>query len=154
MPIKVQWDTDGPYAICDTPAEAIELMRQARLPGKGTHKPVTEPKPEPQKVRQNGAVEDRIGALVGGINGKAQTVIRSLLDFPNGVESEEFSQACGIATAGLGGLLGSITKAAKNAHVKVTDVVQSEFRVDGKRRFKWYTPGKILMENKERFQFQ
>jgi hypothetical protein len=116
MAVKVQWEADGPFAICDTPAEAMELLRQAR----------------------------------SSTNDKGKKMLKLLLDYPQGIEGEQFSKACGIDSSGFGGVLGSLSKAARKANLNIDQFVQSEPRFEGKRRYRWFAPTKLLTEQRHR----
>ena len=71
MAVRVQWEADGPFAICDTPAEAIELLRQARTTTNGNA-----PKAQIQAQKAQGA-EDKVKTLVSITNEKAKKVFRA-----------------------------------------------------------------------------
>lgn len=140
MAIKVQWDTDGPFAICDTAAEAMELMKQARSSIKGPTGPLR--KSEPQTM------DDKMSAVFSGINEKARKLLKALLNYPSGVEADEFGKVCGTEPAGFGGVLGAISKQAKKVDLTLDKLVLSEARFEGTRRYRWLTPAKLLIEYK------
>lgn len=147
MAIRVQWDDDGPFAICDTTAEAIELLRQARASQhNGTHKT----KPEVAVVPRR--AEERVDAFLAATNDKGKLLLKSLVDYPTGVEGEEFNKVLGIDSAGLGGIMGSLSKAAKKARFSIDQFVTSEARFEGARRYRWMAPTKLLMDHMEQVQ--
>jgi hypothetical protein len=145
MAVRVQWEADGPFAICDTPAEAMELLRQARATTNGNA-----PKAQVQAQKARGA-EDKVRTLVSITNEKAKKIFRALLDNPGGIEGEALSKASGLDLTGIGGVLGSISKAAVKSGFTASQIIQAETRMDGTRRFRWFEPGKVLLEQRNRF---
>src|SRR5437868_6900860 len=132
MAIKVQWEADGPFAICDTTAEAMELLKHARSSsnGAGTQRNKHEHLGKAQTT------EDKMDAVFSGINDKAKKLLKALLNYPQGVEGEDFGKVCGTEPAGFGGVLGGISKEAKKVHLTIDDLVLSEARFDGPRRYR------------------
>jgi hypothetical protein len=149
MAIRVQWEADGPFAICDSPAEATELMRHARSSMNGATQPSKQFNQAAFDVPKQ-SVGDRVGLVMAGINTKAKTLLKALLNYPQGVEGDEFGKVCGTDPTGFGGVLGGISKKAKVAGLTVDDLVQSEARFDGDRRYRWLAPTKLLLEHKHR----
>jgi hypothetical protein len=144
MAVKVQWEADGPFAICDTPAEAMELLRQARSStnGGGSGKGRAPASKEPST--------DNMETMFNSVNDKGKKMLKLLLDYPQGIEGEQFSKACGIDSSGFGGVLGSLSKAARKANLNIDQFVQSEPRFEGKRRYRWFAPTKLLTEQRHR----
>jgi hypothetical protein len=145
MAVKVQWDTDGPFAICDTVAEAAELLKQARSLSNGTPK-------EKSEVPMIKSGEDRIDVFFANMNHKGKLLLKTLLNYPSGVEGEEFSKAVGIDSSGFGGVMGSLSKAAKKGRLTLDQFVKSEAKFEGARRYRWLAPGRLLVEHKNRVQ--
>jgi hypothetical protein len=147
MAVRVQWETDGPFAICDTAAEAVELLRQAR----STNGTTSKAHQAPPRTASKGS-DDKVGMVLNAINDKSKKVLVGLLNAQDGTGAEALGQSCGIDASGIGGTLGSISKAAKKAHLDLQDFVKTETRVDTeKRRTQWYTPGRLLLEHRARF---
>jgi hypothetical protein len=151
MAIKVQWEADGPFAICDSPAEAMELMRQARLSVNAATRTSSQSNGDRLDSSKRTA-GDRTELVIASINGKARSLLKSLIDYPQGIEGGEFGKVCGIDPAGFGGVLGGISKKAKEVDLKIEELVQSEARFEGDRRYRWLAPTKLLLQHKDRLQ--
>ena len=141
MAIKVQWDQDGPFALCDTAAEAMELMKQARSHGNGS---LSQKRDQDEPL----TTDEKMVAIFGGVNAKARTLLKALANYPTGVEGEEFAKVCGTEVVGFGGVLGAIAKQTKRVGWKLDKLVQSEARFEGERRYRWLAPTKLLLEHK------
>jgi len=151
MAIRVQWETDGPFAVCDTADEALELLRQARSLSNG-HVMTSAGVAKLPKVasKQHAGIDQKIADLLQNLNERAKGLLKTLSQYPHGVESDEFSKAYGVEPSGLGGILASLSKSAKKAHMNTNQLVTSEARFEGTRRFRWIAPTKLLMDNRER----
>ena len=136
MAIKVQWDADGPFAICDTTAEAVELLKQARIPGNGNGQASTGVASQ--------TTDEKVAAIFAGINDKARKFLRALLVNPQGVEGNEtLGKLCGTDPAGFGGTIGGISKESKKVGLAIEMLVKSEVRFDEARhRYRWWAPGR------------
>jgi hypothetical protein len=147
MSIKVQWGADGPFAVCDTPSEAMELLKQARTQnGNGTT-----PKPHVDAlVLAPAGAESRFDTFLAIVNEKGKLLLKMLLEAPSGVEGDLLSKTMNIDSSGLGGIMGSLSKAAGKAGLKIGALVISEARFEGDRRYRWMAPGKLLLEHKGR----
>jgi hypothetical protein len=148
MAIKVQWDIDGPFAICDTTAEALELLKHARSSANsaGQRSKQEQSNEAPQTV------DEKMAAIFAGVNKKAQKLLKALLVYPQGIEGDEFGKVCGTEPSGFGGVLGGISKEAKKVGLTIDKLVQSEARFDGPRRYRWLAPTKLLLEHKHQLQ--
>jgi len=146
MAIKVQWGPDGAFAICDTPAEAMELLKQPRN-GSGSSR---EQSHAQQSQNEKLTLEQKAGAVIEGINDKARNFLKTLLRYPQGIEGEDFGKVCGTEPAGFGGVMGGISKEAKKVGLTIDDFVESEARFEGNRRFRWLEPAEVLMEFKDK----
>jgi hypothetical protein len=144
---KVQWDSDGkPIIACDTLAEAIELAKHGS-PLNGTNQQSKSARAEPQTV------SDQVTAVFAGVNSKAKNLLKGIANHPQGVElNESLGQECGTEPAGFGGVLGAVSKEAKKVDLTVDQLVRSEIRFDGTRRFRWLAPTKLLLEHKNKLQ--
>jgi hypothetical protein len=148
MAIKVQWDpkTGAPFAVCETPEEAMQLLKHSGpsvMNGSGRHSSNAEP-------TKTQVTEEKIDTVFSVLNGKAKLLLGTLLKYPSGVEGDDFGKASGIKPSGLGGVLGTISKAAKKSHLNVDQLVQSEAKFDGKRRYRWLAPTKLLVQYGDR----
>ena len=143
MAIKIQWDAEGPFAICDTAGEALELLRQARSSSNGSDRPKQE-----QLAAQ--PMEERISRIIAGINDKARRLLKALLNYPQGIDGVAFGKVCGMEPAGFGGVLGGISKEAKKVSLTVDKLMRSEARFEGLRRYRWLAPTKFLLEHKDK----
>jgi hypothetical protein len=150
MAIRVQWDSDGPFAICDTTAEAIELLKQARSTSNG-HAPngsaATGSSNKPQAHNKPPVgTEQKIESVLNITTEKVRDVLKKLLEYPDGVEGDEFCKAYGVNASGLGGILTSLSKACKKSGLAFEQLVDSGVRFEGSRRYRWMAPAKLLKE--------
>ena len=148
MAIKVRWDADGPFAICDTTAEAMEMMKHGHSSANGTdQRSSREQSGEPE------GMGDKIAADSQEINDKAKKLLRAIANHPQGMEAgEDLAKECGIDINGFGGTLGAVSKYAKKVGITIDRLVQSESRLDGMRKYRWFAPTKLLLEHKNRLQ--
>jgi hypothetical protein len=149
MAIKVQWESDGPFAICDNVAEAAALLRAARtVPNGASH---AQPKePDPKGPEPKGA-EEKINIFFQNTNDKGRLLMKTLLNYPAGIEGDKLIKELQIDASGLGGIVGSLSKAANKAKIGLGQFVVSEARFEGKRRYRWMAPGKLLRDQMGRF---
>jgi hypothetical protein len=146
MAIKVQWDTDGPFAICDTTAEAMELLKHARSSADSAGGP----RHKREQPSETQTTDEKMAAIFSGINDKARKLLKALLNYPQGVEGDDFGKVCGTAPLGFGGVLGGISKEAKKVGLTIEKLVQSEARFEGTRRYRWLAPAKLLLEHRDK----
>jgi len=141
---------DGYSVTCGSADDVVALIKALKHSrnGHGTM-PATSARAA-DAASKTQSIEQKIDAVFAGINDNAKALLTALVAFPDGVESTEFGTASGINSSGFGGILGSISKVAKKSQLSVNQLVLSEARFDGKRRFRWLGPTKLLMENKDR----
>jgi hypothetical protein len=140
MPIKVFFDKDKPYAEADTLEEAIALLK---LGFNGA-------------PSRRGHAADSLAAISGqtggvyrfflSINENARKILLALLKHEKGIRGEEFSEETGFPSEKFGGILGGASKIAKNNGLKIEHFVISNFVVEGTERYRFYKPGKLLLE--------
>lgn len=144
MAITVRWGKEGAFAVCDTPAEAMELLRHGNL---GNGNGLVGLAQEPTTTGHGGRNE--IHSVLSSLAPNAKTLLKALAVYPNGIEAGEFSKASGIQEAAFGGILGSISKIAKKHGLMLERFVRSEVKMDGDHRLRILTPLKPLIDNKE-----
>lgn len=149
MPVKVQWEIDGPFAICDTPAEAMELLKQARTASNGVKRHHTERQGSSTEDKAKGP-EERIDTFLSYANEKGKKLLKTLLEHRSGIEGDKLSGILGIDSSGLGGITGSLSKSAKKAKLNLGQILISEMRFEGVRRYRWMAPGKLILEHEEK----
>jgi hypothetical protein len=151
MAITIQWGPNGPVSVtCDTPAEAKEVLRQdidSRHPpsdsnGARADHPPTSP------VRAQATTDERARTALEQVNDNVRQLLSELVKHPNGVDATELSRSTGIEIAAFGGILGSLSRAAKKSHLGFGHFLESEARFEGQRRYRWMTPTKLLIENR------
>jgi hypothetical protein len=148
MPIKVYFGPNGPYAECDSPRDALELLRAG---GINVHSPAGKlpaPKSESSAMAAEatgGGEDSRALRVFEGINATARKLLNTLLAFEDGAEAIEVSSRSGIAVVAFGGILGGISKIAKKNQLDISDFVFSEARFEGSRRFRFLKPGPKLI---------
>jgi hypothetical protein len=151
MSIKVLWGPNGPYAEAETAGEALELIR---LGSNGcldrTKKEVSKSAPQPPNPEISGIpewkTETSFDLVVREINDRARKFLRLLVPNEHGVQGEVFAEQIRERSQVFGGVLGGISKIAKNHHLKLEDLVVSEMRFEGSRRFRFLAPGKLLLK--------
>ncbi len=144
MAIRIQWEGGAPVAVCDTVAEARELLQH---PGPAANGNAPKIPGEALRVQGN---EEKARNLSRLANVKSKNIMRVLLDNQGGIEGEQLSKTSGIDIAGIGGVLGSLSKAAEKSGFLKEQVVLAETRMDGRRRYRWYAPGKVLLEQRNK----
>src|SRR5437667_11252622 len=119
MPVKVFWGKDGPYALADTPAEAIELIR---LGSNGLRKNGHQ-QAEIQNVAESRQLPldkgEAVRRLSYDLNDRARAFLRALAGYKSEIEGEQFSEAIKEPVTIFGGSLGAICNAAKQNGMEV-----------------------------------
>lgn len=140
MPYKVFFREGGPFALADTPEEAAALLRVGTNPAvdfltlAGTIIPS-----EPERVR----------SFWEDINHNARNFLIHLLNHPDGVTGDKFTEEIKLGSEKFGGVLGGASKIAKKHNISFALLVESEMRVEGTRRYRWLRPGQLLVKYKE-----
>lgn len=144
MPIKVFFPKGGdPYAEADTPEEAASLLK---LNSNG-FPPPKHGWPQLKTVPLGGP--DVAGFFLT-INENACKLLLALLKHENGVRGEQFSEETKVASEKFGGIFGGASKIAKKYGFKIQQFVRSEMVVKGSDRYRFFRPGKLLLENAEK----
>jgi hypothetical protein len=135
MPIKVMWGKEGPYAVADTPEEAVALLK---LSSNGT-KPAT-----------NGQTPDtdvsNIVKLFHAVNDNAVIFLAALSTHKDGVRGDVLSEETKITSDKLGGIIGGVSKLANKFYVPVSEIVISMQKIDGTERVRYFKPGVGLLK--------
>ncbi len=143
-PIKVFFPKEGdPYIEASSLEDALALVKTASNGHVTQHLrfPRTESSPIPEANVMNFFVS---------INENARKLLLTLLKHGNGVHGEEFSEETGVGSEKFGGIFGGASKIAKNYGLKIQQFVRSEMVVKGSDRYRFYRPGKLLLENAEK----
>jgi hypothetical protein len=150
MAVKVFWGRDGPYAEAETPAEAIELIRLGsnghRKYGSQNIQPTGDSVPKQLPLDRG----ELVRRLSYELTERTKKFLLKLVSFPGGVEGPEFSEAVKEPVEAFGGILGAISKAAIKSGLNPNDLVKSEMRFEGPRRFRFLRPGEVLTEYSDR----
>jgi len=143
MPIKVFFPKSGdPYIEAASLEDALDLVKQSSN-GHGTQRPMPFPRFE------NPA--DDMTQFFLTINENARKLLLALLKHEKGVRGEEFSDETGISSEKFGGIFGGASKIAKKYGLNIKKFVGSEMIVSGTDRYRYFKPGKLLLENAEKF---
>ncbi len=136
MAIRIEYSGGAPVAVCDTTAEALELLKAASQ------------QQEPAKAKSAGSKSDTQHAIIAILRDLKPTV-RPLVEglFKLGTETlaQDLETATGIKKEAFGGLFGAVSKAAKKAHVDIGQIYKTDVRFNGPTRERWYAPGKTLL---------
>jgi hypothetical protein len=96
------------------------------------------PKPavdEDQAIRQ----------FVADLKPEPRRLLGALVRYPDGINGDDLARELGIATRQFGGLLGSISKNANKAGIRAKQLLVSEMRHEGPRRFRFLKPKALLL---------
>ena len=139
MAYKVYFDEEKPYAVADTIEEVAALLKlrsnghSARPTSLGTATPLFER-------------EDRVLHFFDEINDNARRLLVALLKHERGIRGERFAEETGLTSDKFGGIFGGASKIAKNLGLKIEQFVISDFVVKSSERYRFYKPGKLLLE--------
>jgi hypothetical protein len=141
MPIKVFFPKTGdPYVEADSPHEALALLKL----GSNGHFV------QPLRFARTETEEDNVAQFFLAINDNGRKSLLALLKHEKGVRGEQFSEETGIAAEKFGGIFGGASKIAKKYGLKIKHFVGSEMVVSGSERYRYFRPGKLLLENAEK----
>jgi hypothetical protein len=147
MAIKVVWGEGGPYAIADTVAEALELIKSGSNNGSAKAAAIRE-----QPVHGTlfdgsiGTEEERVIKVFSEINDRAKAFLSGLSRHPSGIKGGAFAQELKTESSAFGGILGGMAKIAKKYDFSIDDFVLSELRIQGAERFRFLKPEKLLVK--------
>jgi hypothetical protein len=152
MAFKVQWGEDGlPFALCDTATETVELLKLGRLgPFPAQTNGAKAPQPHHEAPAPIFSTEEKVASVFGMISDNGKQLLKELLGHPQGISAEDLAEAIGVSSSGIGGRLGSISKAAQKYQLEIGQFVQSETREEGDVVVRWLTPNKLLVEHRNR----
>ena len=143
MPIKVCWAENGPFALCDTVAEAAELLRLGSTLDKPSAKDpatVTRSGPEPVSLTEDQAMERFLAEL----KPNQKNFLAALAPHSEGIHGDDLAQEIGMESRQYGALVSAISKNAKRNGIKIKQLMLSEMRFDGPRRFRFFQPKAVL----------
>jgi ribosomal protein L22 len=140
MPFKVRLMEGGPYIEASTAQEALDLIRIAS----NGHALNTTRTSVAQTSAEPFDQQNSFRQVLGEINDRARAFLTALLRHESGVEGQEFAHELKGETTMFGGILGGISKRADNHGISIDDLVISEFKVEGARRFRFLQPGPVL----------
>jgi hypothetical protein len=146
MPIKVYFPKTGdPYVEADTPQEALSLLKL------GSNGHAVQPARFPRLETATAITStDEVTQFFLTINENARKLLLVLLKHERGVRGEQFAEETGIGAEKMGGIFGGASKIAKNCGLKIKHFVGSEMIVSGNERYRYFRPGKLLLENADR----
>ena len=146
MPVKVMLpDSDG-YAICDTPAEALELLKLSRVSKNGTGEPKSD-----QHHTDEPSEEERAVAVFGEIKDNARALLIKLTSYKHWIRTDKFQEETGFQMNTYGGTIGSVTKAAKKHGFRnLSPFVISDSKMDGRVRYNFLQAGPMLLRYGDR----
>lgn len=84
------------------------------------------------------------------INENARKLLLALLKHENGVRGEQFSEETGVKSEKFGGIFGGASKIAKKYQLRIQQFVRSDMIVKGTDRYRFFRPGKLLLENADK----
>ena len=140
MPIKVFWNEGGPFALCDSPAEAAELLS---LSGRADSQGPKGTSPELVPLTEERAME----RFLADLKPNQKTFLAALVGkHPDGTTADQIQQEIAARPKQLGAILGSLSKTAKRNDLKITQLVLSQTRFDGPRRFRFLQAKPLIMQ--------
>ena len=149
MPIKVCWTDNGPFALCDTPAEAAELLRAVtgmeKLPTSQT------PKASTERSASAGSVlpteEQTMGKFLSELKPLHKNFLAALAHSPEGIDGERLASEVGMRARQFGAVVGAISKNAKRNNIRIAQLMLSEARFEGARRYRFFQPRALLQRH-------
>lgn len=142
MPLRVYMHEGGPFTEVENEEQAARLMK---LFPNG-HRQLSLNIIDADLVKTD---EDKVRELFASINQNARSFLATLAKHPKGVEAEKLANETGQETSVFGGILGGLSKNAKNHELKVKSFVASEMRFEGARRFRHFQPGSLLLKHSQ-----
>ena len=88
---------------------------------------------------------ERVRAFYRAFNPNARKFLSLLIAHKDGIKGEQFAQTSGFSVNKFGGIMGGMEKMAKYQKLKREQFIQSTQRISGNARFRWLTPGKLLL---------
>ena len=144
MPIRVFFPKGGdPYMEADSPQDALALLKFSS--NGHAAQPMRFPRPE-----FAGSEDANVTQFFLTINGNARKLMLALLRHEKGVRGEQFSEETGVASEKFGGIFGGASKIAKKYSLRIQQFVRSEMIVKGSERYRFFRPGKLLLENADK----
>jgi hypothetical protein len=137
MAIKVFFGPDGPYAVADTPEEAMALLKGAAPNGHG----ISASRPQ-AKISE----EDTVSAFFNSINDNARKFMIHLAKHKGGINGDKLAEETGFAPEKFGGILGGASKLAAKHGLSLDSFVISKMLTDESRRYRFVEPGSLLLK--------
>jgi hypothetical protein len=148
MPITVRWE--GLAFECGSPSEAVDLGRQL-VGASSLEKPSAResskspadktPGPEAVALTEDQSMERFLSAL----KPNQRNFLAALAPHSDGIKGDELAQEIGLESRQFGALVGAVSKYAKRSGIKVNQLLLSEMRFDGPRRYRFFKP-KLLLQ--------
>jgi len=138
MAYRVYFDEGKPYAVADTIEEVAALLK-LRTNGHPA-RPVNSAAPLFER-------EDKVLEFFERINDNARKLLLALLKHEKGIKGEQFAEETRFASDKFGGIFGGASKIAKSLGLKIEQFVISDFVVKGSERYRFYKPGRMLLEH-------
>ncbi len=143
-PIKVFFPKDGdPYIEASSLEDALALVKN------GSNGHVAKHMRFP-RVESSAIPEANVINFFVSINENARKLLLALVRHEHGVRGEQFSDETGVRSEKFGGIFGGASKIAKKYGLKIQHFVRSDMVVKGTDRYRFFRPGKLLLENAEK----
>jgi hypothetical protein len=137
MPLKIFYEGSEPYVSADTPEEAAKFVQMLRAKTAQVQFPIL------GKTRDEG---EAMHTFWEGINSNARDFLSHLMNHPDGVRGDQFSEEIGAPVDKFGGVLGGASKIAKRTNLRFGQIVISEMKTKGTERYRWLVPGPLLLK--------
>jgi hypothetical protein len=89
---------------------------------------------------------ERVRAFFKSINPNARKFLFLLIAHKEGVRGTQFAQMSGFSVNKFGGIMGGMEKMAKHQKLKGEQFIQSTQRISGTARYRWLSPGRLLLK--------
>ena len=148
MPIKIYWENGVPFAVCDTVAEAAELL-QVRLaipnekPGNRDAPAVRSPEPVSAPLSE----EQAASQFFADLKLNQRNFLIALSSHPNGVRSDDLAQEVHMETNQFGAIMSNLSKTGTRNGINMDQLIISEARFEGSRRYRFFQPGPLLQKH-------
>jgi hypothetical protein len=141
MPIKVYFPKTGdPYVEADSPQDVVALLK-LNANGHSAQQPMRFPRT--QEVDE----DLKVAQFFIEINENARKLLLALVKHEDGLRGDKFSEETGVVPEKFGGIFGGASKIAKKYGLRIRQFVVSEMKIKGTDRYRFFKPGKLLLEN-------
>ncbi len=143
MPFKVCLSENSPFVMCDSPEEAMALMRAWQQAD--SEQPQKESAGRRNQDKTALTEEQAMAKFILELKPKHRTFLSVLSHHADGITGEKLAVEANLETSSFGALTSAISKNAARNQIKYKDLLLSDMRFDGSRRYRFFKPKPLLM---------